>query len=235
MDERPVASGATPNRPLPDPEALAADDAKVVSRSLILSSEKLGVIAKIDIGEDGVSAGQLQAGQASSMIFRSEAGDAAAGKLAGSLLHAVDEIGSLHKLSRSNSWCRKSGQRGFEFLPVRCLGRSAAHGAGCCDPGEQGMAVVQTGKQSAASGIEHAFAKRRRQGAAGLHNPAAPSMHVEASDALHFGTRGQQAAQTAGSIRFNRSVRFAPSRPRRLRRRPRPRTWAGRSGAPRRC
>ena len=45
-----------PNKPLPDPEALDADDDKVVSRSLTLSSEKLGVIAKIDIAEaeDGV-------------------------------------------------------------------------------------------------------------------------------------------------------------------------------------
>ena len=45
-----------PNKPLPDPETLEADDTKVVSRSLTLSSEKLGVIAKIDIAEseDGV-------------------------------------------------------------------------------------------------------------------------------------------------------------------------------------
>ena len=45
-----------PNKPLPDPEALDADDGKVVSRSLTLSSEKLGVIAKIDVAEaeDGV-------------------------------------------------------------------------------------------------------------------------------------------------------------------------------------
>lgn len=44
------------NKPLPDPEVLEADDTKVVSRSLTLSSEKLGVIAKIDIAEaeDGV-------------------------------------------------------------------------------------------------------------------------------------------------------------------------------------
>ncbi len=44
-----------PNKPLPDPEALETDDNKVVSRSLTLSSEKLGVIAKIDIveAEDG--------------------------------------------------------------------------------------------------------------------------------------------------------------------------------------
>ena len=42
--------------PLPAPEALEEDDARVVSRSLTLSSEKLGVIAKIDIAEaeDGV-------------------------------------------------------------------------------------------------------------------------------------------------------------------------------------
>ena len=45
-----------PNAPLPDPEVLNADGTKVVSRSLTLSSEKLGVIAKIDIAEaeDGV-------------------------------------------------------------------------------------------------------------------------------------------------------------------------------------
>ena len=45
-----------PNKPLPEPEALDDDDAKVVSRSLMLSSERLGVIAKIDIAEadDGV-------------------------------------------------------------------------------------------------------------------------------------------------------------------------------------
>ncbi len=44
-----------PGKPLPDPEELPAED-KVVSRSLTLSSEKLGVIAKIDIAEaeDGV-------------------------------------------------------------------------------------------------------------------------------------------------------------------------------------
>ncbi|MXZ28760.1 MAG: CRISPR-associated endonuclease Cas1 [Gammaproteobacteria bacterium] len=44
------------NKPLPDPEVLEADDTKIVSRSLTLSSEKLGVIAKIDIAEaeDGV-------------------------------------------------------------------------------------------------------------------------------------------------------------------------------------
>ena len=43
------------NKPLPEPEALE-DDTKVVSRSLTLSSEKLGVIAKIDIAEaeDGI-------------------------------------------------------------------------------------------------------------------------------------------------------------------------------------
>ena len=40
-----------PNSPLPDPEALEADDARIVSRSLTLSSEKLGVIAKIDVAE----------------------------------------------------------------------------------------------------------------------------------------------------------------------------------------
>lgn len=40
-----------PNAPLPDPEALEGDDTKVVSRSLTLSSEKLGVIAKIDVAE----------------------------------------------------------------------------------------------------------------------------------------------------------------------------------------
>ena len=45
-----------PNAPLPDPKVLDADDARVISRSLTLSSEKLGVIAKIDIAEaeDGV-------------------------------------------------------------------------------------------------------------------------------------------------------------------------------------
>ena len=44
------------NAPLPDPDVLDTDDAKVVSRSLTLSSEKLGVIAKIDVAEadDGV-------------------------------------------------------------------------------------------------------------------------------------------------------------------------------------
>ncbi len=43
-------------KPLPDPEALEADDARVISRSLTLSSERLGVIAKIDVAEaeDGV-------------------------------------------------------------------------------------------------------------------------------------------------------------------------------------
>ncbi len=40
-----------PNKPLPEPEALDDDDTKMVSRSLTLSSEKLGVIAKIDIAE----------------------------------------------------------------------------------------------------------------------------------------------------------------------------------------
>ncbi len=46
-----------PNAPLPAPEALEADEAKVVSRSLTLSSETLGVIAKIDVAEaeDGVA------------------------------------------------------------------------------------------------------------------------------------------------------------------------------------
>ena len=45
-----------PNAPLPAPEALEDDDAKIVSRSLTLSSERLGVIAKIDVAEakDGV-------------------------------------------------------------------------------------------------------------------------------------------------------------------------------------
>jgi len=45
-----------PNKPLPEPDALDDDNTKVVSRSLTLSSEKLGVIAKIDIAEaeDGV-------------------------------------------------------------------------------------------------------------------------------------------------------------------------------------
>ena len=40
-----------PNAPLPDPETLEGDGGKVVSRSLTLSSEKLGVIAKIDVAE----------------------------------------------------------------------------------------------------------------------------------------------------------------------------------------
>ena len=40
-----------PNAPLPDPKTLATDNAKVVSRSLTLSSEKLGVVAKIDVAE----------------------------------------------------------------------------------------------------------------------------------------------------------------------------------------
>ena len=40
-----------PNAPLPDPEILENSDERVVSRSLTLSSEKLGVIAKIDIAE----------------------------------------------------------------------------------------------------------------------------------------------------------------------------------------
>ncbi len=44
------------SKPLPDPEALKSDDTKVISRSLTLSSDKLGVVAKIDIAEaqDGV-------------------------------------------------------------------------------------------------------------------------------------------------------------------------------------
>ena len=40
-----------PNAPLPVPEVLEADQAKLVSRSLTLSSETLGVIAKIDVAE----------------------------------------------------------------------------------------------------------------------------------------------------------------------------------------
>ena len=45
-----------PNKPLPDPETLQEDDAKLISRSMTLSSEKLGLVAKIDIAEavDGV-------------------------------------------------------------------------------------------------------------------------------------------------------------------------------------
>ncbi|MCY4589124.1 MAG: CRISPR-associated endonuclease Cas1 [Alphaproteobacteria bacterium] len=39
------------NAPLPDPDALDDEDTKVVSRSLTLSSQKLGVIAKIDVAE----------------------------------------------------------------------------------------------------------------------------------------------------------------------------------------
>lgn len=44
------------NAPLPTPDALEGEDAKVVSRSLTLSSERLGVIARIDVAEsdDGV-------------------------------------------------------------------------------------------------------------------------------------------------------------------------------------
>jgi len=42
-----------PSAPLPDPETLETDDARTVSRSLTLSSEKLGVIARIDIAEAG--------------------------------------------------------------------------------------------------------------------------------------------------------------------------------------
>ena len=40
-----------PSAPLPPPEALDNDDAKVASRSLTISSERLGVIATIDIAE----------------------------------------------------------------------------------------------------------------------------------------------------------------------------------------
>lgn len=49
-----------PNAPLPVPEVLEADETatadKIVSRSMTLSSEKLGVIAKLDMAEaeDGV-------------------------------------------------------------------------------------------------------------------------------------------------------------------------------------
>ncbi len=45
-----------PNKPLPDPETLQEDDTKLISRSMTLSSEKLGLVAKIDIAEavDGV-------------------------------------------------------------------------------------------------------------------------------------------------------------------------------------
>lgn len=45
-----------PNRPLPDPEDLDQEQGIVISRSLMLSSEELGVIAKIDIaeGDNGV-------------------------------------------------------------------------------------------------------------------------------------------------------------------------------------
>ncbi len=45
-----------PGAPLPDPGVLEADDGRVASRSLTLSSERLGVIAKIDIAEaeDGI-------------------------------------------------------------------------------------------------------------------------------------------------------------------------------------
>ena len=44
------------NAPLPAPDALDGEDSKVVSRSLSLSSERLGVIARIDVAEadDGV-------------------------------------------------------------------------------------------------------------------------------------------------------------------------------------
>ena len=43
-------------KPLPDPEEPDADDAAVATRSLTLSSERIGVIAKIDAAEarDGV-------------------------------------------------------------------------------------------------------------------------------------------------------------------------------------
>ncbi len=40
-----------PSKPLPDPKALDDENGKIVSRSLTLSSETLGVIAKIDIAE----------------------------------------------------------------------------------------------------------------------------------------------------------------------------------------
>ena len=45
-----------PNAPLPTPGMLDADQEKVVSRSFTLSSEKLGIIAKIDVAEaiDGI-------------------------------------------------------------------------------------------------------------------------------------------------------------------------------------
>ena len=45
-----------PNEPLPAPDALDPDDPKLVSRAMTLSSERLGVIAKIDLVEadDGV-------------------------------------------------------------------------------------------------------------------------------------------------------------------------------------
>jgi len=45
-----------PNAPLPAPETLDADDVKSISRSLTLSSETLGVIAKTDVveAEDGI-------------------------------------------------------------------------------------------------------------------------------------------------------------------------------------
>ena len=44
------------DKPLPDPEEPDADDAAVATRSLTLSSERIGVIAKIDVAEarDGV-------------------------------------------------------------------------------------------------------------------------------------------------------------------------------------
>ena len=45
-----------PNKPLPEPDALEEDDGKLISRSMTISSEKLGLVAKIDITEadDGV-------------------------------------------------------------------------------------------------------------------------------------------------------------------------------------
>ncbi len=45
-----------PSKPLPEAETIDTEDSRIVSRSLTLSSERLGVIAKIDIAEakDGV-------------------------------------------------------------------------------------------------------------------------------------------------------------------------------------
>jgi len=40
-----------PNKPLPSPETLPMDKSKIVSRSLTLSSERLGIISKIDVAE----------------------------------------------------------------------------------------------------------------------------------------------------------------------------------------